>query len=68
MTRDVKPEKIPTNRDKGNKNEAPAVRIPPGPVFCLPSGLHRGKSSRTFNFITLVLLILNPTARSPVAG
>lgn len=45
-----------------HNNEAPAVLVPPGLVFVSASGLHRGRCRRTFNFITLVLLIL--TGRS----
>jgi len=32
------------NRDKGNKNEAPAVRIPPRPVFVCHPVFTEGKA------------------------
>ena len=48
------------------KKKAPEGFLPE--PFLPASPFLKGTDSRTFNFITLVLLILNPTARSPVAG
>ena len=48
------------------KKKAPEGFLPE--PFLSASPFLKGTYSRTFNFITLVLLILNPVACSPLAG